>query len=180
MPLSDPTLTKLPSPPRRPPQVALPLPQPVGFASADDYKLQLSFDGDRVTTHWVQVTGRRAPEAPFLLVEMLRSGDALVSVSARVKSLPLTDPQYAKIKAEFSNPAVWPKHLPVHYSWQARHEVDVDRGLTVLFGAGTAAMLFVALGVVRSYRRQLAQFVDDVAGDVPFASGGGFGGAKAD
>lgn len=29
-----------------PAQVAVPLPQPIGYAAADEYKLQLTFDGE--------------------------------------------------------------------------------------------------------------------------------------
>lgn len=38
--------------------------------------------------------------------------------------------------AEFRNATHWPKHLLVRYSWDTHNDVDLDRGLYVLFGAG--------------------------------------------
>ena len=40
-------------------QVALPLPQPVGYMVADEYKLQFSFDGESpAAATWVRREGR--------------------------------------------------------------------------------------------------------------------------
>lgn len=169
-------------------QAVVPIPQPIGhepFTLAQitkNYKMQLSFDGDRVATHWFQLMGKGAPEVPYLLVSLVRSGDALVSASAEVVALPPSDVHYERVRAEFSDHNLWPKHLPVYYHWEARHDVDVGRGLMVLFAAGAAAMLLAVLSVVRSYKRQLQQFLDDVTGETPLRAVGGFSGSmvKAD
>jgi hypothetical protein len=157
--------------------VTLPIPEPVSIHTTDDYKIQFSFDGDRVITSWLQLIGNRAPEAPVLIVELVRSGDALVSSTARVEALPRTDLHYQKVKKEFSDPHLWPKHILVHYKWTARHEVDTERGLVVLFAFGGVAMLLAALSVARTYNKQLRQFVEEVTGESS-RFGGGF--EKAD
>lgn len=164
-------------------QVALPIPQPVGFAVADDYKIQLSLDGDRFVTPWLQLIGRTAPAAPYLRVHLVRSGDALAGMSAEVEEVPDSQSSaYQRVADDFSKAEQWPKHLIVHYSWRTRHEVDANRGLTVMFATGAAAMLLVVGSVVRTYQRQLRQFVEDVAGDGGGAGGGvsGAGFEKAD
>ena len=144
----------------------MPIPQPIGFESADEYKIQLSLDGDRLVTPWLEIIGRRAPSPPYLQLHLTRSGDALVDVSAAV--VPLTgrgSRRHGRLAADFANATHWPKHLMVHYSWESRHETDVTRGLTVMFAAGGAAMIAVAASVMRAHQRQLRQFVEDVAGD---------------
>jgi hypothetical protein len=87
--------------------------------------------------------------------------------------LKTTDLHYQKVKKEFSDPNIWPKHLVVHYKWTARHEVDTHRGLIVLFGFGGVAMLLASLSVARTYNKQLRQFVEDVTGESS-RFGGGF------
>ena len=145
---------------------------------SDDYKLQFSFDGDRVITSWLQLIGNRAPEAPTLVIELVRSGDALVSCTARIEALKPTDLHYHKVKQEFGDPNLWPKHLPVHYKWTARHEVDTHRGLLVLFAFGGVSMAIAAISVARTYNKELRQFVEDVAGEGGRFGVGGF--EKAD
>ena len=55
-----------------PRQVALPLPRPLGFLEGDEYKLVLSFDGDRHITPWLTLIGKQAPDAPLVDVELVR------------------------------------------------------------------------------------------------------------
>lgn len=162
-----------------PSTVALPLPQPTGMDQASDYKMQLAFDGDRVVTPWIQILGRKAPVAPVLIVELTRSGDALVSVSAWVESLPRHDPHYIRVKNEFGDPKSWPKHLPVRYRWRARHEVDSFRGLFVMFVAGAGAMALATISIGKTYKKQVAAFLDDVAGETPRSGAHGYGPAPA-
>jgi hypothetical protein len=157
----------------------MPLPQPVGFQPGDEYKLQLSLDGDRVVTPWLALIGRRAPPVPLVHVELTRSGDALVGATATVEALSgAGSARYRRVAEEFTDPARWPKQVLVRYSWRARHEVDAGRGLTVMFAAGGGAMLWVAASVAAAYRRQLRQFVEDVAGDG--GGGGGFAGVASE
>jgi hypothetical protein len=149
----------------------------LGIHTTDDYKIQFSFDGDRVITSWLQLIGNRAPKAPALVIDLVRSGDALVSSTARIEALGRTDLHYEKVKKEFSDPNLWPKHIPVYYKWTARHEVDTHRGLVVLFAFGAVAMLVAAFSVARTYNKQLRQFVEEVTAERS-RFGGGF--EKAD
>jgi hypothetical protein len=63
--------------------VAVPLPQPLSFKAADEYKLQLSFDGDSHLTPWLPIIGKRAASPPYVEVELVRSGDAIKSGAGR-------------------------------------------------------------------------------------------------
>lgn len=64
----------------------------------------------------------------------------LLGAHVQVKQLPEEDRRHhAGLVAEFANATHWPKHLLVHYRWQVQHEVDEDRGLTLLFAAGAWA-----------------------------------------
>jgi len=146
--------------------------------TTDDYKIQFSFNGDRVITSWLQLIGRRAPEAPALIINLVRSGDALVSSTARIEPLKRTDLHYEKVKKDFSDPNLWPKHIPVYYKWTARHEVDTHRGLIVLFAFCAVAMLVAAFSVAQTYNKQLRQFVEEVTAERSRFGGGGF--EKAD
>lgn len=51
----------------------MPIPRPVGFSAADDYKMSLSFDHDRFVTPWVLVMGPKAPEVPLVNVHLVRT-----------------------------------------------------------------------------------------------------------
>lgn len=93
--------------------MALPLLKPKDFESGNDYRLQLGFDNERLVTSWLQIIGRRAPSAPMVAVELVRSGDALVGVTAKVQAMPSWDTQAEKVQNEFADPTIWPKHLPV-------------------------------------------------------------------
>lgn len=55
------------------PQVVVPIPRPVGFSAADDYKLSLSFDHDRFLTPWLLVMGPKAPQVPMVHVQLARA-----------------------------------------------------------------------------------------------------------
>lgn len=59
--------------------VVVPLPQPVGYKATYDYKLQLSFDGDRHLTPWLPIIGKRAASPPYVEVVLTRSGSSIVS-----------------------------------------------------------------------------------------------------
>jgi hypothetical protein len=59
--------------------VAVPLPQPVGYKAADEYKVQFSFDGDRHITPWLPIIGRKAAAPPYVEVELTRSGASITA-----------------------------------------------------------------------------------------------------
>lgn len=144
--------------------MALQLPLPIGFASTDEYKMQLSFDGEQHITPWLQLIGRGAPSAPYVEVNLVRSGDALRSVTAAVYAIaPEDQADHRMLVEEFRNASHWPKHLLVSYSWTSRHEVDAQRGLLVLFVAGASAALLATLSAARTHRSKLKQFLADMA-----------------
>ena len=47
--------------------------------------------------------------------------------------------QHQAMIAEFKNASHWPKHLLVRYRFKTENDVDLDRGLYVLFIAGRCA-----------------------------------------
>ncbi|KAL4859320.1 hypothetical protein ACK3TF_001057 [Chlorella vulgaris] len=148
--------------------VVVPLPQPVGYKATDDYKLQLSFDGDRHLTPWLPIIGKRAASPPYVEVVLTRSGSSIVSVTSTVYQLDDADQkQHAAMVNDFLNATHWPKHLLVHYTWHTRHEEDEEAGLLVLFSAGAVAALLLGLNVARTYQEKLRQFLADVTGDQP-------------
>ncbi len=55
-------------------QVALPIPKPSGFQTTDDYKIRLSFEGERHLTPWLKVLGGKMDHrVPYVRVELVRS-----------------------------------------------------------------------------------------------------------
>eukprot|EP00887_Chlorella_sp_A99_P006341 scaffold3.g6341.t1 len=146
--------------------VTVPIPQPIGFLAADDYKIQFSFEGERHITPWLHIIGKVAPDMPYVEVALVRSGDALRSVTAIVYQLgPEDQAEHWQLVEEFRNATHWPKHLLVSYTWTARHDVDAQRGLLVLFAAGGAAVLLAVLSAARSHKQKLRQFLADMAGE---------------
>ncbi|PSC71398.1 ATP-dependent helicase deoxyribonuclease subunit B [Micractinium conductrix] len=148
--------------------VAVPLPQPQGYKAADEYKLQLSFDGDSHVTPWLAIIGKHAASPPYVEVELVRTGSEIKSVSAQVFALDAEDQRdHAPLVKEFLNATHWPKHLLVHYTWRTQLDEDEESGLLVLFSAGAFVALLLGLNVARTYRDKLAAFLADVAGEAP-------------
>ncbi|MEW5302798.1 MAG: hypothetical protein WDW36_005545 [Sanguina aurantia] len=147
--------------------VALPIPKPKAtLKPTDDYKLQLSFDGDRHMTHWLSVIGKRAPEVPLVEVVLRRSGSELLGVSASVHDAPAHyKAAHEVLVAEFRNASHWPKHVLVHYSFDTRNDVDLDRGLYVLFAIGLSLAALLIFNAMRGMRSKLAQFLQDVTSE---------------
>jgi hypothetical protein len=55
----------------------------------------------------------------------------------QVQDAPLSyQHQHASLVSEFRNETHWPKHLLVRYHYKTENDVDLDRGLYVLFAAG--------------------------------------------
>jgi len=70
--------------------VAVPLPKPVDMwpdASLEnfEYKLSLSFDGERYHTPWLYILGKKQTGVPLVEVELVRSGTHLQAVKAKVR-----------------------------------------------------------------------------------------------
>lgn len=146
--------------------VAIPIPKPKGYQEGDEYKVQLSFDGERFITPWLAVLHGRAAAVPYIDVSLTRSGDGIAAVSALSLKLPKEDvSRHKEIVEEFRNTTHWPKHLLVYYHWKTAHEVDTDKGLLVLFSTGIVVTALLGLGVVQAYKRKLATFLADVTGE---------------
>ncbi|GFH18186.1 COX2_CUA domain-containing protein, partial [Haematococcus lacustris] len=116
-------------------QVAIPLPKPIlPLQLLDEYKLQLSFDGDRQLTPWLTIMGKGAPSVPVVEVVLRSSGSELLGVTASVATAPIAyQHKHMQLVQEFKNASHWPKHLLVRYHFETHNEVDLNRGLAVLF-----------------------------------------------
>lgn len=160
--------------------VTVPLPRPLGYTSADEYKLSLAFDGERIVTPWLTLIGRRAPEHPMVDVELTHTGQELRAVAANVYPAPSDFyAEHGDLFVAFANATHWPKHLVVSYHWRHVREVDAEWGLMVLFGTGLLSMLVSLLAMARSYHDKLRAFMEELASD-PLAQGGGATGGTAE
>uniref|UniRef100_A0A7S0X0S9 Transmembrane 9 superfamily member n=1 Tax=Chlamydomonas leiostraca TaxID=1034604 RepID=A0A7S0X0S9_9CHLO len=159
--------------------VAVPLQKPMlPLSELDDYKLQLSFDGDRHLTPWLKVIGKGAPPVPVVEVELRRSGEELLGVVAKVLPAPVHyQHAHAHLVEEWRNASEWPKHLLVRYEWVTENDVDLDRGLYVLFGAALLVLLLLIFTAVQDAGPKLAIFLQEVAGDDHVAGVNGAPGA---
>lgn len=141
--------------------VAVPLPKPVDFkpqGGTFEYKLSLSFNGDRFHTPWLSVIGKKINAVPMIEVDLVRSGSQLRSVRAKVVPAPGTiGDTHKQLLEEFGNIELWPKHLLIQYKWTSVDEIDVDRGLYMLFGGSLLLTTIASLSVVNSYQAKLAQ-----------------------
>lgn len=102
-----------------------------GFEDPDDYKIQLSFDHERLVTSWITVVvkhpkvvgGWEAENAekaaaavlvPFVNLVMVRRGDKLVKVRVNAFRLPEKYLQiHPTLLEEYKNATHWPKHLMI-------------------------------------------------------------------
>ncbi|KXZ55020.1 hypothetical protein GPECTOR_3g182 [Gonium pectorale] len=147
--------------------VAVPIPKPQqAFGKGDTYKLQFSFDGDRHLTPWVPLLGEGAPAVPLVVVTLRRSGEELLGASAEVREAPAEyQERHPVLVAEMRNVSHWPKHVLVHYSFDTRNDVDLDRGLYLLFPCALLAVLILCVSALRGVRGKLAQFLADVTAE---------------
>ncbi|KAG2430751.1 hypothetical protein HYH02_013590 [Chlamydomonas schloesseri] len=147
--------------------VAVPIPKPqLAFGKGDTYKLQFSFDGDRHLTPWLPLLGEGAPAVPLIIVTLRRSGEELLGATAAVLDAPEEYKQrHPVLVAELHNVTHWPKHVLVHYRFDTRNDVDLDRGLYVLFPVGLLAVLALLLSALRGVQPKLAQFLADVTSE---------------
>ncbi|PNW88892.1 hypothetical protein CHLRE_01g049450v5 [Chlamydomonas reinhardtii] len=147
--------------------VAVPIPKPqLAFGKGDTYKLQFSFDGDRHLTPWLPLLGEGAPAVPLIIVTLRRSGEELLGATAAVLDAPEEYKQrHPVLVSELHNVTHWPKHVLVHYRFDTRNDVDLDRGLYVLFPIGLIAVLVLCLSALRGVQPKLAQFLADVTAE---------------
>ncbi|GIL55624.1 hypothetical protein Vafri_11157 [Volvox africanus] len=147
--------------------VAVPIPKPqLPFGEKDTYKLQFSFDGDRHLTPWVPLLGQGAPTLPLVQVTLRRSGEEVLGASAEVMEAPEEYKQHHPILVEeLRNVSHWPKHVLVHYRFDTRNDVDLDRGLYLLFPAALLAVLVLCISALRGVQPKLAQFLADVTAE---------------
>ena len=105
--------------------MAIPLPEPIGFAPGDEYKLALSADSDKLHTPWLTLLGKGAPEVPLVDVTLSHAGGVVRSMHA--KSVPVPAPflvLHADLVAEWKNATFWPKHVLVRYQWLEDARID--------------------------------------------------------
>lgn len=117
----------------------VPAPTPTASVHASVLALRSpgSFAGDRHLTPWVPLLGQDAPAVPLVEVTLRRSGEELLGATAEVLEAPQEYQQrHPVLVAELRNVTHWPKHVLVHYQFDTRNEVDLDRGLYLLFPAG--------------------------------------------
>eukprot|EP00878_Enallax_costatus_P028335 GHUV01030598.1.p1 GENE.GHUV01030598.1~~GHUV01030598.1.p1 ORF type:complete len:223 (+),score=25.62 GHUV01030598.1:877-1545(+) len=126
--------------------VALPISKPGSEGEeVNDYRIQLSFDGDRILTPWLTVIGKNVEGMPLLEVQLRRAGDELTGVKARV--VPLPDDmliRHATLYEDYKNTTHWPKHVMVHYHWIDEGDIDFNKGLYVLMTTGRLGVVQVA------------------------------------
>eukprot|EP00882_Tetradesmus_deserticola_P023038 GHRQ01025069.1.p1 GENE.GHRQ01025069.1~~GHRQ01025069.1.p1 ORF type:complete len:177 (+),score=75.72 GHRQ01025069.1:623-1153(+) len=130
-----------------------------------DYRIQLSFDGDRVLTPWLAVLGKNVEGMPLLEVQLRRAGDELKGVKAWV--LPLPDELllgHATLYEEYKNTTHWPKHVLVHYRFHDEGDVDFHSGLYVLLTTGLLLFVLLSFNTLAGVQSKVAQFLKDVVG----------------
>ncbi|WIA28912.1 hypothetical protein OEZ86_011436 [Tetradesmus obliquus] len=146
--------------------VAMPINKPGTDAQeVTDYRIQLSFDGDRVLTPWLTVLGKGVEGMPLLEVQLRRAGDELKGAKAWV--LPLPDEllmKHAALYEDYKNTTHWPKHVLVHYRWHDEGDVDFNKGLYVLLATGLLLFLLLSFNTLAGVQSKVAQLLSDVVG----------------
>lgn len=164
--------------------VLIPLPRPKDYRAVGDYKLQLSFDHERLTTAWLPIIAampspmaassgvNAVPEnvhVPFIDVELTRRGEQLLRATAKSVRVPDSLVPYfvehPTILEEYKDATMWPKHVLVRYQWRSIDQLDSDRGLLVLVYSGLLALCTVMFSVVSTHKTRLAEFMRDMVTD---------------
>lgn len=146
--------------------VALPFNKPGdNLEEINDYRIQLSFDGDRILTPWLTIIGKNVDGMPLLEVQLRRAGDELTGVKARV--LPLPDEMlihHTTLYEDYKNTTHWPKHVLVHYHWMDEGDIDFNKGLYVLMTTGLVLFILLSVNTLAGVQSKVAQFLKDVVG----------------
>lgn len=157
-------------------QLAIPLPAPADGSAAltGTYKVQLAFDGDRLVTPWLAVLGREGGGVPVINLLFSSAGGAPTRVVASVAPAP---PAYlaahGALAAEWADPGVWPKHVPVSVAWAPpAPAVDRRAGAGVVLWGGLAAAVAALVAALAGKEKLVADLMEDVAGVIQ--GGGGW------
>eukprot|EP00879_Flechtneria_rotunda_P011686 GHRR01012207.1.p1 GENE.GHRR01012207.1~~GHRR01012207.1.p1 ORF type:complete len:208 (+),score=60.05 GHRR01012207.1:512-1135(+) len=147
-------------------QAALPINKPSSEEQEiTDYKIQLSFDGDRILTPWLTVLGPRIEGMPLVEVQLRRAGDELKGVKARV--LPLPDElllKHATLFEDYKNVSHWPKHVLIHYRFRNEGDIDFNNGLYVFMLTGLVLFVLLSFNTLAGVQAKVAQLLKDVVG----------------
>ncbi|ACO62440.1 predicted protein, partial [Micromonas commoda] len=115
--------------------VAVPIPKPTSWREDDEYKISLSFEGDRHLTGWLLRGDEDPGVVPMLDIEITHGRGEIRAVKADTVAV---GRKYLKthrsLVEEFHNHTVWPKHLLVRYRWTEKTDVDAKFSSTVLLG----------------------------------------------
>ena len=148
--------------------VAMPLPKPREFERGDEYKLSLSLEHYNFHTSWMRIVEgkRRSISIPMVHVTMVYAGEEVRSFRAKVVPLPK---EYSRAHEEsvghFRNETHWPKLLVVKYEWEERDLVRVDAGILAITLIGVLVTAYLALGIIRGSRKDLAEFARESMAD---------------
>lgn len=146
--------------------VAIPIPAPHASdlsTGLKEYKLQLSFDGDRYVTQWIKIMGPGAPSFPSVIVSLRKAGEDLLGVSSHVIETPVHYlHSHSRLVDEFKNASHWPKHLLVHYHWKSEHEADLDTGLLAVMIVSLLVLMVVLVNATRGSKSKLEQFIKEM------------------
>jgi len=148
------------------PQVALPLPRPTGFLAGDEYKLALSFDGDRQKSGWLTLLGKQAPLVPLVHVQFSHTGGLITAVHASTQLVPQSfTAQHAELIQEWTDPERWPKHVLVRYSWTELVTTDEVAGLYALLLTGFLLAAFAMAQAAMASARPLNNFFNQMTAE---------------
>lgn len=114
--------------------VVVPLPKPHGYDAVGDYKVQLAFDHERLTTAWLPVLHIKPPavsaakgvnpgpandHVPVIEVELTGRGDELIRATAQSVRLPQNHlgylTEHPTLVNEYKDAQMWPKHLLIRW-----------------------------------------------------------------
>eukprot|EP00242_Pyramimonas_sp_CCMP2087_P008067 CAMPEP_0198200330 /NCGR_PEP_ID=MMETSP1445-20131203/3363_1 /TAXON_ID=36898 /ORGANISM="Pyramimonas sp., Strain CCMP2087" /LENGTH=159 /DNA_ID=CAMNT_0043870369 /DNA_START=467 /DNA_END=946 /DNA_ORIENTATION=+ len=148
----------------------MPIPRPVGFIGDEEYKLTLSFEGERHMTEWMAVLpGEMQATDPswtpsLIDVHMTHTAGHVRSVRANLKPIPAAYFQSHKEElSQMGNASHWPKHVLVRYTWSEVVEVNTLGGMNFLLGTGVTMMGLILYIVVGANHEKIAKLVHDLA-----------------
>lgn len=146
----------------------------------DHFSVQFAFDHGRYVTPWLQIIGNKRVRNPFIHVELVKTGNAITGVHAKVLEyderthhvsghvgVHHSKGHMKKVYEEFHDPNTWPKHVLVKYTWTTRHETDVEFALFTLMSITVLGMVVVGIRSMSSYRNHIKTFFMETVMDEP-------------